>query len=59
MDKQPERRERDYLRDLLCELLEGDQPVNRLNNEMTEMIGANRQPCTESVATQADPTVSP
>jgi hypothetical protein len=53
------KRETEYLRDLLCELLVGDQPMNRLNNEMTEMIGANRHPCTASVATQASPSVSP
>lgn len=43
---------------LLCELLEGDQPVNALNNEITEMIGPNRQPRTASVVTEAKQTVS-
>lgn len=42
----------------LCELLEGDQPLNRLNNEIAEMIGANRQPRTASVVTEAKQTDS-
>lgn len=42
----------------LYELLEGDEPVNRLNNEITEMIGPNRQPRTASVVTQAEQTDS-
>jgi len=45
--------------DLLYELLEGDQPMNKLNNEVAVMIGANHQSYTASVVTQANPAVSP
>jgi hypothetical protein len=47
-----------FLGCLLYELLEGDQPMNRLNNEIAEMIGPNQQACTASVVTGAKQSVS-
>lgn len=59
VDKQTEKELEDIWGDLLYELLEGDQPMNKLNNEVAVMIGANRQPYTASVVTQANPAVTP
>jgi hypothetical protein len=59
LDKQTEKELEDIWGDLLYELLEGDQPMNKLNNEVAVMIGANHQPYTASVVTQANPAVSP
>lgn len=59
LDKQTEKELEDIWGDLLFELLEGDQPMNKLNSEVAVMIGANHQAYTASVVTQANPAVSP